>query len=338
MVKAFVGLLLGLILAVPVGSYVTARFVFWPRVVANHHRFLKIKGQIEEDLHKAEKAWPFSAPTFQQDAGPTLQPYVSVEGAPDATPRATEITALFAKYPYWKDAVGEKKKLLAAAAAEPSLDTRWVASLLDFDYWSVDGQAALPNYKDLRLWLTLYALRAEGKNRGEKLIEIFKRGALLAHSTGTLVGHIHSTLILEDAIDLAGAPFDKSAIEAYRRLGWASVALLKESWFGYEHEDLSAILRPEVAGCAGAYELTPAVQSVKDALDPKVFLEWDMSSNMSAIRSHLNRLYDECHLLALKEKIVVSADGEGTPYLRRFPALGIMAVSLPNTLKIYERR
>lgn len=339
MVKAVVAFVIAMLLMVPVGAYMAGRYMFWPRVVASRVNLVKVSDAIEADLKKVSEKAILLLPTFQKDAAALLEKYVSREGEPEKVPAATRLTEVFAKYPYWREAPGEKRKLLAEANSVPDLSTEWFSELLKFDHWLLFSEGGekipnLPNYKDLRLWATLYALRAPPKSASLAL----KHTAALVRSTGPLVAHLAAADILEDAIYFGDSDLDSESVAAFRRLGWAAVVILKEFWLGYDNDKLKPVLSPQIGGCAAAWEVAPLVNHVKRGLDPQFVLEMDFSKGMSTVRESLKTLMNECRLGGL-EPLVISESTEGDwPYFRRFPALSLLSVSFSGYLKVYGQK
>jgi hypothetical protein len=255
-----------------------------------------------------------------------------------------------------------------------AIDTKWMDDLARFDHWdlasnaemakSLAGMSALdgigrirefaslrlPQYTDLRNWATLHVLKAHAEGRAIHAMPAVRRAAQLAHSSGTLIGHMMAASLLNDEHNFVDVLKLKSwptvpleVIQAYRRISWAWVGLALENWHKGLPEEFKPYMKPQLGACTPAWET--GYLGLMDFMEPRFPFETNFTSYFVRGRQMHREVVKMCGLEALKDvweptagDIQVSKNSRlvRVPYLRRVLGLLLATAAVPDFFGIYD--
>lgn len=300
---------------------------------------------------------------------------------------------LFRSYPRWNT----DPKQFNALYGDPKLieiDATWIDQLNNYSHWDTSSHQSvlndlkrvsdfsglarvkifenlpIPNYSEFRQWATVYVLQKSQKGKSAEGLKAFRKMAHLSHSTGSLTGNMLSAEMLKDEYMFSKnlklynwklVPTEK--IEAYKRVSWAWLGLVRTTWFDYFPKEFEPYLRPETGVCAAAWEHSNSVAALHDFLENKIVFEKDFSENLEYSRSFQKNLFSICNMknyegflnrtpagaipivgrgnslfmIEPREGNTISLYLSRVPYIRQIIGLSLIIISIPNYLKYYEQ-
>jgi hypothetical protein len=284
--------------------------------------------EILKDLSSLEKDPPFPDLERTKNADTVFTTNLSFDGnklEPLNTKGHVTLRSLMDKYK-WASAPAQLKKL-AADSQLKTLNTDWVNSLKEFDYWdfslrseissqldqipNLNGIARIgvfsalpvPNYMELRQWNVINLLKLHAKGKGMAGMAAYRKSAQLAHSSGTLIGNMVAAAMLKDEHYLMKAlgikkwnPVPLATIETYKRVSWAWAGVLRTPWFGQWSKDFDSHLVPQSGMCAGLLETLNGTSIIQDYLEPQFPFEPHFATDLANARDLHQRLLKKCGL------------------------------------------
>lgn len=350
---------------------------------------------IKKDLETLQKNPIFKKLDPTADAGFVLNAHVPVLGG-DQTSSAQKnyepIKNYLEKYKSWAK---DKEVLITSTQdiALRSLNTDWMLPLKEKTSWSLTqhpdvstaleripqlnsieriaefAQMPIPRYEALRDWAAIYMMKMAYEGSPRLGLEMYRKVAELIQSHGTLTGHMVAADMLKKEPYLAATfavedwtAHNLEAIEAFERISWGWVGLVRNSWLKPLPAELTASLTPQNGICAAAFENVGGLSSMYDFLGPKAIFEPDFSQEIEASSSLEQQLLSECrmeafHVFSLPtekasnpfwvkaETVYTLPEMEGwsynksrIPYLRRLIGLQLMTIAQPNFFVKYKQK
>jgi hypothetical protein len=360
---------------------------------------LENQAKILDDLRLITATPVFQSSTYSANAEALLSQHVSWEGdgiGELSSASHLALIKLFEKYPAWMSS-SEKLREIGRDPLLKEIDTGWMARLDHFDHWDISTRTEikehlaratltngigkigivsalpLPNFDELRKWAIVRFLQSSNKKQSDPItaLSAFRKATALCHSAGLLISEMVALRMLQDEKTLVQS-FEISnwnlvpdeTIQAYKRLSWASVALVRMPWFGDEiPKEFTSFLKPENGMCAGVWESLVGLDGFRDYLEPRFPFEYNFATNMNRARDNQRQFMATCHMGNYESLLTPSPierqplfgsdnlplmgiDWPGTryfnwsriPYLRQLVGLQVLAIATPNYLRLYDAK
>lgn len=386
-------------ITVPIVHFVLTEYYLIPKIESDYKKAQSYFPKILADLKAIAENPPFPDVELKSNGEGFISKHVSWEGdgfSPLSSKSHETLSDLFEKYPNWKSDPKQFKSLYA----DPdllSIDTSWIEELKNYSHWDfsthpeiqenlrhvpessgierigIFSALPIPNFPEFRKWGIVYFLQEYHQGKGPEGLKSFRKMAHLSHNTGTLIGKMIATTMLDDehffSKNLQMPDWElipKEEIQAYKRVSWAWIGIAQTTWFHEFPKDFEPYLKPETGVCAAAWENPGGLTAFQDFLKSKVVFERDFSENLEKSRSFQKRLFSICNMKSYEgfvSRIPAGANpliGRGygsyymidseaassstslnwsrVPYIRRVIGLNLIAISIPNYLKLYEQK
>lgn len=350
---------------------------------------------IKKDLETLQKNPIFEKLDTSADAGFVLTTHVPSLGAEPtmaAQKNYEPIKNYLEKYKNWRN---DKEVLITSTQdiALRTLNTDWMLPLKDKTYWSLSqhpdvvttlervpklnsieriaefAQMPIPRYDTLRDWAAIYMMKMAYEGSPRLGLEMYRKVAELIQSHGTLTGHMVAAHMLKQEPYLAATfavqdwmAHDLEAVEAFERISWGWVGLVRDSWLKPVPADITSLMTPQNGVCAAAVENVGGLARMYDFLGPHFVFEPDFSAEIEASRTLEQQLLSDCrmeafHVFSLPtekasnpfwvkaETVYTLPEMEGwtynrsrIPYLRRLVGLQLMTIAQPNFFIKYKQK
>ncbi len=366
----------------------------YPQILSSQNSVHQFDKWILHDLKTLEKAPLFKKSEYKKDAGSFLQDRLSLH-----YPQNQIVIQLFNQYPNWlTDKVAFKG--LTSATQFSELDPKWIEQIKPFDHWAWTRQnnvqeiiqnarhqsgieristlstLPIPNIDLLKNWAAIYAIKKLQTKDLQAGLKIYRKVAELSSTTGTLVGQMQAVAILKAEHKLLNdfqardwQLISNASIDAYKRLSWAWVHLVRQPFYSDLTSELKNYANESYGVCAGASENMTILFGVRDFLEPQVSFETNFSQNYARAQQFQKSLLTKCHLDDFTELTEFSSLAESNwftsysvfpianiavteigkfgqifqrvnwsriPFVRKYIGLSLFSVATPDTLNMYR--
>lgn len=377
------------------GVHFYTEMKLYPNLLSSQNSVNQYEKWILADLKTLEKSPLFKKNEFKKDAASFLQDGLSLKNAQNQV-----VMKLFSQYPNWlNDKVDFKGLTSSPQFAE--LDPKWIEQIKTFDHWAWTRQSPIqemiqkarkqsgierigtlsslpiPNIELLKHWAAVYAIKKLQTKDLQAGLKIYRKVAELTSTTGTLVGQMQTVAILKaehkllndfQARDWQVLPM--SSIEAYKRLSWAWIHLVRQPFYSELKSSIKNYASESYGACGAAAENMTILFGIREFLEPQISFEANFSQNYARAQQFQKSLLSQCRLDDLTEltefsslaethlftnynvfpmaHILVSTNvgkfGEifqrvnwsRIPFVRKFIGLSLFLNATPDTLNMYR--
>ncbi len=316
-------------LSLPILSRLVIDTIFRPLVNEQNASLYNNFPKIISDLETITAHPVFPMPGYKNNAQFVLLKYIPMDGIEDThikNPRYDSLFRLTEEYYNWRtdDQVFQKmlndKELLA-------VDTTWVQKLRDYDHWNysshkeilsslspirdvsgitrleIFSQLPQPTFNQLRSWAMLNFIKMQKAGHGLEALKTYRHIAYLLHSAGNFVASTTAFSMLRDEYVLLGRfpvkgwePVPIYYLDAYARVTWAWVAILKMPYFSEFPPAFFPYLKPQNGLCAGAREAVSNFTLYRDFFEPQTYFEANFTYNIAYTKKIYIKVKTECNL------------------------------------------
>ena len=314
--------------SVPFLERITTNFIFKPKMSEFNLDLSLQKDRIISDLEILEKYPLFEGHAREKNAEWVISQNISWNGEGSPTQdslRSFKVRKITKAYSAWRVNDEVLTKLLQDKELM-GINTDWISRLEKYDHWNfsthrevstplalvpkvnsmtrveIFSQLPVPNYLDFRSWAILHFLQKAQQGKIEEGFKAIRKVAELMHSSGTLIGNISAASMLRDEYILLAKfknpkwkPKPMISIDAYIRVSWAWIGLIKTAFFNQFPKDYWQYMKPENGVCASARESTANYSIFLDFFAPRVSLESDFSDNLLSSKKIFERLNYDCN-------------------------------------------
>jgi hypothetical protein len=314
---------------VPIIARLSVDTVFRPQLGERNADLNKNIPKILADLEVLSAHPVFPAAVYKNNAQFLLNKYIGTNGMEITAVRNPQyfslrkFTTIYGKWrtnPALLDLIMNDNDLM-------SLDTSWMQSLHEFDHWNysdrreviarlssvqdvnaltrleIFSQLPTPSFRDIRGWALLNFIKLYKSGQGYEGLKTYRHVANLLHTSGNLVASVTATFMLRDEYILLEhfhvkdwKPVPIVYVDAYYRVVWAWMAILKLPYFNEFPEAFVKYLSPQNGICAGALEAISSFTLYRDFFEPQSFFEADFSENVTFTKNLFRKIHNECNL------------------------------------------
>lgn len=362
------------------------------------NEFKKYSQEVLADLKLIEEAKLLSPRTYNSNVDGLFRQYVSwqgkgVEVLSDANHK--KMVAFKEAHRTWDKSPDVFQKMLKDPELD-RIDVSWLSQVERYDHWSIMDNphiqpelkraekldaiarvglfAALPipTYNELHSWATIYMLQMHKKNKSVEGLKIYRKTAELLYGSGFLIPSMMMVKFYNDERVLVQnlkiknwhTP-DKKVTDAFKRVSWAWVGLLKDTFVAEMPVEFQKMIKAENGICSAPFETIMGDGVLHDYFGPQFVFETDHRADIERLQAMTEKFQSECHMSALKvfnERTPASAnewrpqrdvanwsDGEigpttlleyvnvsKVPYVRRMFGYFFVQIADPNYFKLYN--
>lgn len=317
------------LLSLPVFSRLTVDTVLKPLINEQNASLTAQYQNILLDLEILTAHPVFPPHNYRNNAQFVLLKYIPMDGIESASfknPRYDALLKMTEEYNNWRgdDRILQKmlkdKELL-------SIDTSWLKQLEDYDHWNysshkeivsslspvrdvsgitrleIFSQLPQPTFNVMRAWALLNFIKMQKVGRGKEALETYRQVAYLMHTAGNFVASMTAYSMLKDEYILLGRfpvkgwePIPVYYLEAYSRVTWAWMAILKVPYFSEFPPAFYQYLKPQNGLCAGARNAVASFTLYRDFFEPQTYFESNFASNIAYTKKLYIKIKTECNL------------------------------------------
>ncbi len=316
------------ICTVPFVERITTVFIFKPMMSEINIELSLHKDRILSDLEILETYPLFQEHAREKNAEWVISQHIGWHGEGSPTQdslKSFKVRKLAKFYSTWRLDEKVYEKLLQDEDLM-NLNTDWITRLEKYDHWNfsthrevatplalvpkvnsltrveIFSQLPIANYQDLRSWVIIHFLQKAKSGNTLQGFKALRKVAELMHSSGTLIGNISAASILKDEYVLMSKfknsdwqPKPQVSIEAYIRVSWAWLGLVKTAFFHPFPKEYWQYMKPENGICASARESAASYSVFIDFFAPRVSFESDFSANLLSSKKIFERLSFDCN-------------------------------------------
>lgn len=300
----------------------------------------KYQTEILSDLTLLEEKPIFSSVTFDRNAMPFLEKYISWEGRKGVSQTALSgIKPLLNKYPQLTSK--EEFETLIADSALMQTDLSWLDEINQFDHLStfsnelvkaefvkmknaeglkrvsIYSEIPVPQFKDLSTVAFIRFFQLAQKSEPEQGFKLIRHMSHLFNTFPSVLGPafayrlLKSESILKQMTNSSWEPVDDQRLMAYRSVSWVWSDIVNQYIWGKQfNSQIEKFMKPENGLCSVAGEKALGL-IYYDFLEPKVLFEADFSVQVAKSRKMIESIFEKCHMSDYKFLLyVANSSGE----------------------------
>ncbi len=289
----------------------------------------KYKVQMLQDLKALREAPVFPQIAFERNAHEVLQNYIYMEdssGGEVSGPEEVKSRLRLLMKKYSLSWVRDLKKLseLEKDLSIQKLNTNWVESLMDYDYWSFSANPeirkvienagnsnsinkmtlaasySVPSMSELTLASAIYVLKAKDKN---KAMKVYHHVGILLHSARSLIGnmvavaHLRAEKTFKEKYRLKDwhLPNDEM-LAVYKRVSWGWVGVFNLIYLKGFDEHYNNFLDLRNGFCAAVRERVSYIGGVSDFFENRWPFEISYQLEVRQGRKVMTKMLELCHM------------------------------------------
>ncbi len=363
------------------------------------NEFKKYSKDILSDLKLLEGNPILHPRTFNSNADVLFSQYVSWQGDGMqvlADENHKKMMAFKVTHKGWEKSPEALQKMLKDPMLD-RIDVSWLAQIEQHDHWSVmdnphilpqleraqklDAIARIglfaslpiPTYNELHTWATIYLLQMHKKQKSVEGLKVYRKTTELLYGSGFLIPSMMMVKFYNDERYLVQnlkiknwqTP-DKKVTDAFKRVSWAWVGLLKNTFAEEMPAEFQKMIKAENGICSAPFETLMSDGVMHDYFGPHFVFESDHRADVKRLQAMTHKFQTECHMNALNvfnDRTPASVNYWGpqrdpeiwlqgetgptalleyvniskVPYVRRMFGYTFVQVSDPNYFKSYQK-
>lgn len=270
---------------------------------------------------------------YSQNAEELFASHVSWQGSgiePLADESHQRLRAFFQRYQGWSKSPETFQKMLRDPELD-LIDTSWLAQVHNYDHWSILANAyvaphlervkqadsiarvgifaslPIPYYSELYDFATAHLLQMHKKHKTIEGLKVYRKTAELVYSSSLLVSAMvavkffkNEKFLVENLAVKNWKTPPQESIDAFKRVSWAWVAILKNSFYSDIEPEIAQYIKVENGICGASFEAVMNDAIASDYLSPRAPFEIDHSAELARLSSTEEKFRSLCHMESLK--------------------------------------
>jgi hypothetical protein len=329
----FWGLVVALLVALPVGSYLMYLKFYQPHREAGLDELRKISTPMLSDLKLLDETQLIAPISFNSNADVLLSQHVSWQGM-EADVLSDENHKMLIQFRERHIGWDKSPEKLTSMLNDPDLDridTSWLSQLENYDHWNVldnshikphlerakkmDAIARvglfaslpIPSYYELQSWAAVYFMQMHKKNKSIEGLKIYRKTAQLVYSSSLLVASMMTVKLFDterylvDTLKIKNwSTPNREATAALKRVSWGWVGVLKKSFSTEMSSDFEKYVKVENGICSAPFEVAMVDAIALDYLSPNFIFESDHTADIERLSLAIENFRSKCHMSGLK--------------------------------------